>query len=205
MKGVSLGLKFTPTTSAAAGYETLHLPQVWYPPIPHPNEEDPQGHPEQSTPEGGRGARPGLQAAIHVTQAEIYLWKKTQIVPSEKYQIHSTTLSGISYPHFFSSLLKCHAQKSSHSGGSNASQTSTASLCVPCKGRRARVPSRGFPGGSGAKSLSAMQEVWVRSPAQEDLEQKKMAIHSSILAWRIPWTDEAGGLQSRGSQSLSRP
>ena len=50
MKGVSLGLKLTPTASAAAGYGTLHLPQVWYPPIPHPNEEGPHRLLEQSIP-----------------------------------------------------------------------------------------------------------------------------------------------------------
>ena len=41
-----------------------------------------------------------------------------------------------------------------------------------------------------------MQETWVQSLGQEDLLEKGMATHSSILAWRIPWTEEAGGLQS---------
>ena len=41
-----------------------------------------------------------------------------------------------------------------------------------------------------------MQETWVRSLGQEDPLEKEMATHSSILAWRIPWTEELGGLQS---------
>ena len=48
------------------------------------------------------------------------------------------------------------------------------------------------------KYLPAMQETWVRSLVQEDLLEKGMATHSSILAWRIPWTEEPGGLQSMG-------
>jgi len=50
------------------------------------------------------------------------------------------------------------------------------------------------------KNLPTVQETWVQSLGQEDLE-KGMATHSSILAWRIPWTKEPGGLQSTGSQS----
>ena len=42
-------------------------------------------------------------------------------------------------------------------------------------------------------------EIWVRSLGQEDPLEKEMATHSSILAWRIPWTEEPGGLQSTGS------
>ena len=44
------------------------------------------------------------------------------------------------------------------------------------------------------KSLPAMQETQVLSLGQEDLLEKEMATHSSILAWEIPWTEEAGGL-----------
>ena len=52
------------------------------------------------------------------------------------------------------------------------------------------------------KHLSIMQETWVRSLGREDLLEKEMATHSSILAWRIPRTEEPGGLQSRGSQRV---
>ena len=61
----------------------------------------------------------------------------------------------------------------------------------------------GFPGGSVVKNLPAVQETketWVRSLGQEDLLDKEMATHSSILAWRIPWTEEPGRLQTMGSQ-----
>ena len=50
------------------------------------------------------------------------------------------------------------------------------------------------------KNLPAMQETWVRSLDQEDPLEKEMATHSSILAWRIPGTEEPGGLQSMGLQ-----
>ena len=49
------------------------------------------------------------------------------------------------------------------------------------------------------KRLSTMQEARVRSLGWEDPLEKEMAAHSSILAWRIPWTEEPGGPQSRGS------
>ena len=47
-----------------------------------------------------------------------------------------------------------------------------------------------------------MQEIQVQSLGQEDTLEKEMAIHSSILAWEIPWTEEPGGLQSMGSQRV---
>ena len=50
------------------------------------------------------------------------------------------------------------------------------------------------------KNLPAMQETWVGFLGREDPLEKEMAIHSSILAWRIPWTEEPGGLQPMGSQ-----
>ena len=52
------------------------------------------------------------------------------------------------------------------------------------------------------KHLPAMWESWVRSLDQEDPLEKEMATRSSILAWRIPWTEEPGGLQSTGSKSV---
>ena len=50
------------------------------------------------------------------------------------------------------------------------------------------------------KNLPIMQEAWVRSLGQEDPLEKEMATHSSVFAWKIPWTDEPGALQSMGSQ-----
>ena len=52
------------------------------------------------------------------------------------------------------------------------------------------------------KNLPAMQETWLWSLGHEDPLQKGLATHSSILAWRIPWTEEPGGLLSMGSQRI---
>ena len=52
------------------------------------------------------------------------------------------------------------------------------------------------------KNLPAMWETWVRSLGREDPLEKEMATHSSILAWRIPWAEELGGLQSTGCKEL---
>ena len=52
------------------------------------------------------------------------------------------------------------------------------------------------------KHLPVVQETQVRSLGQEDPLEKEMATHSSILAWRIPWTEEPGGLQSTGLQRV---
>ena len=60
-----------------------------------------------------------------------------------------------------------------------------------------------FTGGSeGRKRLLAMQKTRVRSLNREDPLEKEMATHSSTLAWKIPWTEEPGGLQSMGSQKV---
>ena len=52
------------------------------------------------------------------------------------------------------------------------------------------------------KRLPAMQETWVQSMGREDPLEKEMATHSSILAWKIPWTEKSGRLQSMGSQRV---
>ena len=52
------------------------------------------------------------------------------------------------------------------------------------------------------KRLPTMQETWVRSLGQEGPLEKEMAIHSNTLAWKIPWTEEPGRLQSMGSQRV---
>ena len=61
---------------------------------------------------------------------------------------------------------------------------------------------KGFPGTSTVKNLPAMQETQVHSLGWEDPLEKGMAIHSSILAWRILWTEEPDGLQSIGLQRV---
>ena len=54
------------------------------------------------------------------------------------------------------------------------------------------------------KHLPGMQETWVRSLGREDPLEKETATHSSALAWRIPWREEPGGLQSMGSQRVGQ-
>ena len=56
--------------------------------------------------------------------------------------------------------------------------------------------------GQMVKNPPAMQETWVRSLGWEDALEEDMATHSSILAWRSPWTEEPGGLQTMGSQRV---
>ena len=56
--------------------------------------------------------------------------------------------------------------------------------------------------GQMVKNLPAMQETWVQSLGQEEPLEKGMATHSSIIACRIPWTEEPGRLQSMGSQQV---
>ena len=60
----------------------------------------------------------------------------------------------------------------------------------------------GFPVAQMVKHLSAMWETQVRSLNWEDPLEKEMATHSSTLAWKIPWTEEPGRLQSMGSQRV---
>ena len=63
----------------------------------------------------------------------------------------------------------------------------------------------GLPGGSAVKNPPAireLQEMWVRSLCEEDPLEDGMATRPSILAWRIPWSEEPGGLQSIGSQGV---
>ena len=65
----------------------------------------------------------------------------------------------------------------------------------------------GFPNAQMVKNLPAIQEpqvMWVQSLSQEDPLEKGIATHSSILAWRIPWMDDPGKLQSVVSQSWAR-
>ena len=52
----------------------------------------------------------------------------------------------------------------------------------------------GFPGGSDSKESPIMEETWIQFLGREDPMEEDMATHSSILAWRIPWTEEPGGL-----------
>ena len=63
---------------------------------------------------------------------------------------------------------------------------------------------KGFLGGSVVKNLPIMQETQVQSLGWEDSLEEGMATHSSILVWRIPWTEEPGRLQPTGSQGWTQ-
>ena len=65
-----------------------------------------------------------------------------------------------------------------------------------------RVFQGGFPSGSDGKASACNMEDWGSIPGWKDPLEKEMATHSSILAWKIQWTEEHGGLQSIGSQRV---
>ena len=64
------------------------------------------------------------------------------------------------------------------------------------------MPANLFPSGSESKESAAMQETWVRFLGGKDPLEKEMATYSSIVAWKIPWTEELGGLQYMGLQRV---
>ena len=66
----------------------------------------------------------------------------------------------------------------------------------------ARIIPVGFPGGSAVKNPPAMQETWVQFLGWEDSLKKEMATYSSILAWKIPWTESLVGYSSRGCRRV---
>ena len=68
--------------------------------------------------------------------------------------------------------------------------------------KRSGTQRMGFPGGSVVKSPPVVQETRVLSLGGEDPLEKEMTTHSCIVAWRSPWTEEPGGLQSMGSQKV---
>ena len=79
-----------------------------------------------------------------------------------------------------------------------ASMTLIIFLLVP-------MSAGGFPNGSAVKNPPAMQDpkaMWVQSLDQKDPPEEGMTTHSNILAWRIPWTEEPGGLQSMRQQRV---
>ena len=84
--------------------------------------------------------------------------------------------------------------------GTGDTKTNTNSLVF--QGFMLSQRTESYPGGSEVRNLPAMQETWVPSLSQEDPLEEGMATHSSILGWRIPWTEEAGRLQSMGLQRV---
>ena len=82
--------------------------------------------------------------------------------------------------------------------GSLLSMPSRSPMCKPCSLQSCMF--WGFSGGSVVNNLPTMQNMCIRSLGQEGPPEQGMVTHSRILAWRIPWTEEPGGLQSMGSQ-----
>ena len=79
------------------------------------------------------------------------------------------------------------------------------SVCLPSDALLEHLPSYlgfSFLVAQTVKCLSTMQETQVQSLGREDPLEKEMAIHSSTIAWKIPWTEEPGRLQSMGSQRV---
>ena len=68
--------------------------------------------------------------------------------------------------------------------------------------KRRLLLGRSFPGGPDGKASAYNVGDWVQSLGQEDLLEKEMATHSSIIAWKIPWMEEPGRLQSMGLQRV---
>ena len=110
-------------------------------------------------------------------------------------------------------IQKCRSQvqRPSHSARHISPDSLLASVLQekPCPSRQLPTQgrtwgkaffSRSFPDGSVVKNLPETQEIQVQSLGLQELLEKKMAAHSSILPWRIPWTGEPGGLQPMGSQ-----
>ena len=89
-------------------------------------------------------------------------------------------------------------------GGGGKKETFSVFKEVKHTPERVACLSQDFLCGSDSENLPIMQETQVRSLGQEDALEKEMATHSSILAQRIPWTEEPGGLQSMGSQRAGR-
>ena len=77
----------------------------------------------------------------------------------------------------------------------------TTNMNISCYSFCSSILDMGFLVAQMVKNRTAMQETWVRSLGWEDPLKKGTTTYSSILAWRIPWTEEAGRLQSMGSQS----
>ena len=97
--------------------------------------------------------------------------------------------------------LRMCSQNRTHSYVGDCWRKSQLCIFVPLKSHDYTLR-RGFPGDSAVKNLPTMQENWVQSLGQKDPLEKEMATHSSMLAWRIPWTEEPGGLQSMRSQRV---
>ena len=123
---------------------------------------------------------------LYILKSHSKMYFKTQSTRL-LYQVIFYILELSRYRLFSGRILTCHT-------GGLGSFSGLGSHSVPCLGA--------FLVAQIVKNLPAMQQTWVWSLGQEDPLEKGMATHSSIFAWRIPWTEEPGGLQSTGSQRV---
>ena len=143
------------------------------------------------------------KGACYGQDRDIAELRSPQIKPTCKFDLISKASHSQGDPALFCSQLQSYlcrfAPKSLWrmvvSGQTGFSQ-SWLDNCVPLTSQKCKYRYCRSLVGQTIKNLPVMKETWVQSLSREDPLQKGMAIHSSILAWRIPWTEEAGGLQS---------
>ena len=90
----------------------------------------------------------------------------------------------------------------SHAGQNGCYPKVTSNKCKKGCGEKGTLLHLTSPVAQMVKCLSTIQETWLLSLGREDPLEKEMAIHSSTIAWKIPWTEELGRLQSMGSQRV---
>ena len=123
--------------------------------------------------------------------------------PAPNILYHASNLDWRSF-HIWYYTFQCHSPKSSHPLPLPQSPKDCSKhLCFFCC-FNIELPHVTFLVAQMVKSLSTRRETWVQSLSQEDLLEKEMAVHSSTIAWKIPWTEEPGRLQlqSMGSQRV---
>ena len=152
-----------------------------------------------------RSSRKSMQSSVsqaHPRLTEAKLWERDSLHLwyYEKDSFRESNAPGIWDP----LLLVQAVQRKGKSPEGNARENRTSRVCVcvfVCGGRKIdNLPPSLLA--QTAKNPPAMQETWVQSLGWEDPPEKGMATHSSILAWKIPWTKEPGGLQSMGSKRV---
>ena len=144
---------------------------------------------------GFPGGSDGKKICLQCRRAGFNPWVRK--IPWEKgMATHSSILAWtIPWTEDPSRLQSIGSQRVGHDWATNTFLVASATLF-------ASLVSIIFLGGSEVKHLPPMRETRVRSLGRENLLEKEMATHSSILAWRIPWTEESGRLQSIGSQRV---
>ena len=185
----------------ASGGQSIEVSASASNPNPNPNkgrsEVKWRGKPK---PDSGRSSRT-LYFPQRISRLVTAVWETSWCEREKKATIFPSCRHSPSSPHLWSPQTHAAAWGLPPCPGSLCP-------CDACRGReRILAPQRaGLPGGLLVKNLPAMQEpretrVWSLG-GEDALEEEEMATHSSILAWRLPWTEEPGGIQSMGSQRV---